>query len=159
VRTIYVKFGGTAGLFQAILMRGREQYFSSMESLESSQRPIREVLLDVGQRIHELLGSPAVVNLHRMVIAEAHASPELAQAFFEGGPQQTRLMLTRYFERPDIRAQLREDMQPPQLAVHLLNCLTGDPLKRYLFGVEALRREESPSVELAVDLFLRSVLR
>jgi TetR/AcrR family transcriptional repressor of mexJK operon len=160
VRTIYVKFGGKAGLFKAILLRGREHYFSSMEHLASSQRPIREVLVDFGHRFDKLLTSQAVVNLHRMVIAEAHSSPELAHAFFDGGPKQTRAMLTEYFERPDVKAMLREDLSAPQLAVHLINCLTGDPLKRYLFGVEEVMQEQDrPSIDIAVDLFLRGVLR
>lgn len=160
VRTIYVKFGGKAGLFQAILLRGREHYFSSMEDLASNQHPIREVLVDFANRFIKLLTSQAVINLHRMVIAEAHTSPELAQAFFDGGPRQTRLMLTRYFERPDVKVQLRDDLTPPQLAVHMINCLTGDPLKRYLFDMdEQMAANERPSIDIAVDLFLRGVLK
>jgi AcrR family transcriptional regulator len=160
VRTIYVKFGGKAGLFKAILLRGREHYFSSMEDLASSQRPMREVLVDFGHRFNKLLTSQAVVNLHRMVIAEAHSSPELARAFFDGGPRQTREMLTRYFERPDVKTQLREDLHTHQLAVHLINCLTGDPLKRYLFDVAEVNTElDRPSIDIAVDLFLRGVLK
>ena len=154
VRTIYVKFGGKSGLFREILKSGREGYFETMEDLETNQRPIREVLVDFGMRVHELMSSGVVVKLHRMVIAEAHHDPELAEAFFESGPQQTRLALQRYFSRPDVRAQLR-DLPAEQLAIHLMNCLMGDLLKRYLFAQQIPPTHgDSTLVEQRVDLFL-----
>ncbi len=157
VRTIYVKFGGKAGLFREILRSGREVYFETMENLETNQRPIREVLIDFGVRIHELLATPTAINLHRMVIAEAPHAPELAEAFFEAGPRQTREALRQYFLRPDVRAQLR-DLPPEQLTVHLMNCLMGDQLKRYLFAAPAYSAcQQALVVEERVDLFLHGV--
>lgn len=157
VRTIYVKFGGKSGLFREILKSGRDVYFETMEDLDTNRRPIREVLLDFGMRVHELLSSGAVIKLHRMVIAEAQHDPDLAQAFFEAGPLQTRLALQRYFTRPDVRAQLR-DIPPDQLAVHLLNCLMGDQLKRYLLAPQGgAAPENGLLLEQRVDLFLYGV--
>lgn len=157
VRTIYVKFGGKSGLFREILKSGRDIYFETMEDLETNPRPMREVLLDFGMRFHELVSSGAVIKLYRMVIAEAHHDPELAEAFFESGPRQTRLALERYFNRPDVRAQLCA-LPADQLVVHLLNCLMGDHLKRYLFSPQVhSAHEESLLVEQRVDLFLNGV--
>ncbi|QBE64726.1 TetR/AcrR family transcriptional regulator [Pseudoduganella lutea] len=154
VRTIYVKFGGKSGLFREILKSGRDVYFESMEDLETTSRPIRDVLVDFGMRVHELMSSEGAIKLHRMVIAEAHHDPELAEVFFESGPQQTRLALQRYFSRADVRAQLR-DLPAEQLAVHLMNCLMGDLLKRYLFASHApVSHGNASLVEGRVDLFL-----
>ncbi|QGZ39378.1 TetR family transcriptional regulator [Pseudoduganella flava] len=154
VRTIYVKFGGKSGLFREILRSGREVYFGTMEDLETNQRPLREVLIDFGTRVHELLSSSVVIKLHRMVIAEAHHDQELAEAFFDAGPQQTRVALCRYFSRPEVRAQLR-DLPAEQLAVHFMNCLMGDHVKRYLFGPAPTgARDTELQVEQRVDLFL-----
>ncbi|WBS01894.1 TetR/AcrR family transcriptional regulator [Pseudoduganella sp. SL102] len=154
VRTIYVKFGGKSGLFREILASGRDVYFDTMEDLETNQRPMREVLLDFGMRFHKLVSSGAVIKLYRMVIAEAHHDPELAEAFFESGPRQTRLALERYFNRPDVRTQLR-DIPADQLVVHLMNCLMGDHLKRYLFAVPPSNpQDDALLVEQRVDLFL-----
>jgi AcrR family transcriptional regulator len=154
VRTIYVKFGGKNGLFREILASGRGVYFDTMEDLETNQRPIREVLVDFGMRFHKLVSSGPVIKLYRMVIAEAHHDPELAESFFESGPRQTRLALERYFDRPDVRAQLR-DIPADQLVVHLMNCLMGDHLKRYLFAAPAATpQDDALLVEQRVDLFL-----
>lgn len=158
VRTIYVKFGGKRGLFCEILRSGRDAYFASMEDLGTDQRPVRDVLIDFGMRVHELISSPAVIKLHQMVMAEAHSDPELAQAFFEAGPQRTRTALTSYFSRPEVRAHLVA-LPPEQLAVHLLNCLMGDHIKRYLFGPAAPPPEQAALlVEQRVDLFLHGTL-
>lgn len=160
VRTIYVKFGGKAGLFREILRSGRESYFATMENLETNVRPMREILIDFGMRMNQLLSSPAAINLHRMVIAEAAADPELAEAFFEAGPRQTRDALRTFFSRADIRAQLRADMPPEQLAVHFINCLMGDQLKRYLFMLQACGEHlDVPLVEQRIDLFLMGAQR
>lgn len=159
VRTIYVKFGGKAGLFKALILRKREEFFETMESLEESKRPMRDILLDYGMRFHDLVTSPDVVTFHQIVIAEAHNNPELAEAFFDAGPRQTREMLGRFFNREDIRAQLRTDVSSEHLAVHLLNCLMGDQLKRFLFETRTACVPDKRTVEEGIDLFLNGVLR
>jgi AcrR family transcriptional regulator len=160
VRTIYVKFGGKAGLFTAVINAGCAPFFATMHDMETAVRPLRDMLLDFGLRFGQLVASPQVLAVHRMVIAESMSNPELAQAFFEAGPRQTREALQRFFARPDVRSQLREDMTPETLTVHLLNCIMGDQLKRYLFVInqtlpmpDVLRQ-----VELGVDLFLGGAL-
>jgi TetR/AcrR family transcriptional regulator, mexJK operon transcriptional repressor len=159
VRTIYVKFGGKAGLFREILRSGRESYFATMEDLETNVRPMREILIDFGLRMNKLLAAPSAINLHRIVIAEAAAAPELAEAFFDAGPRQTREALRTFFSRADIRAQLRADMPPEQLSVHFLNCLMGDQLKRYLFMPQSGEHQNPLPVEQRVDLFLMGAQR
>lgn len=161
VRTIYVKFGGKAGLFTAVINAGIAPFFATMHDMETSVRPLREILLDFALRFGQLVASPQVLALHRMVIAESMSSPELALAFFEAGPKQTREALTRFFARPDIGSQLRSDMQPETLTVHLLNCIMGDQLKRYLFVINATAPvpDVRQQVELGVELFLGGALR
>jgi TetR/AcrR family transcriptional repressor of mexJK operon len=154
VRTIYVKFGGKAGLFRAIVRSARHGFFTSMEDLQATARPLREVLVDFAARMHGLMSSPAMVNLHRLVIAEADADPALGAAFFEAGPRQTREMLWAYFARAEVRAQLR-DLPAVQLTDYLLDCVMGDPLRTYLFGLPD--GEDGDDLALAgarVDLFL-----
>lgn len=159
VRTIYVKFGGKAGLFKELIMRKRAEFFATMESLEESKRPMRDILLDYGFRFHQLVTSPDVLTFHQIVIAEAHNNPELADAFFDAGPRQTREMLSRFFDREDIRAQLRTDVSSEKLAIHLLNCLMGDQLKRFLFESRGGMACCDGAVEEGIDLFLNGVMR
>lgn len=161
VRTIYVKFGGKAGLFAAVIAAGRTHFFANMDDVDTTTRPLRDVLFDFGLHLTSLLTSPVAIALHRMVIAEAQSNPELAQAFFDVGPGQTRAHLIRLFSRPDIRAQLRDDVPLEMLAVQLQNCLTGDQIRRYLFQPDALPTMDDVhrQLNIGLDMFLGGALR
>lgn len=161
VRTIYVKFGGKAGLLNAVIAEGRARFFAGMSSMDTDTRPMEEVLADFGRRFLGLVSAPAFVKLHRMVIAEAHSTPELAITFNQAGPQQTREQLSRFFARPEIKAQLRTEVPHEALAVHLINCLLGDQLSRVLFAADTppTAEENQRRVAQGLDLFLNGVRR
>jgi len=131
VRTIYVKFGGKAGLLKAVLAARRERLFDG-PGMETDTRPLREVVDEFARRFHALLCSHEAMEMQRVVIAEAATNPELAETFYEGGPRLTREMLARYFSRPDIRVQLRDDLDLALLPAHLIGCIIGDPILRFL---------------------------
>ena len=151
VRTIYVKFGGKAGLFNAVVELRRAAYFSTMPALETDMRPLPAILGEFGFLF---------VQLVTMVVAEAATHPELAETFYKVGPGQTREMLIKFFSRPDIAPLFRAELTPSILALHLLNCLLGDQMSRLLFppqqqpDVAQLRTK----VALSLDLFLRGTL-
>jgi TetR/AcrR family transcriptional regulator, mexJK operon transcriptional repressor len=159
VRTIYVKFGGKAGLFNAVLETNRDRFFD-MHGMETDPRPIKSIVDDFSRRFLDLVMEPAALSMQRMVIAEAASNPELAQTYFDAGPKQMREMLARFFARPDIRAQLRDDVPLALLPVHLLNCVMGDHISRYLFQPSPEPREDvARSLDARLSLFYRSVLR
>ena len=161
VRTIYVKFGGKSGLFNAVVEQKRAAYFSTMPALETDMRPLTVILAEFGLLFSQLVTMPAAIRLNRMVIAEAATHPELAETFYKVGPGQTREMLMRFFGRPDIAPLFRAALTPEQLSMHLLSCLMGDQMSRLLFAPT-----EQPSVaqlrklvEARLDLFLRGTLQ
>ncbi len=159
VRTIYVKFGGKAGLFQEVLVANREKFFT-LSKMDSDPRPMKDVLREFGLHLLDMIAAPDAVTMQRMVIAEAGSNPELAQSFFDAGPRQTREMLARYFARPDIRDQLRDDVPLAQLPVHLSNCVMGDQFGRFLFGQTQQTREEMvQDLDLRLRFFYQAVLR
>ena len=159
VRTIYVKFGGKAGLLHAVLVANRERFFNTHE-MEQDQRPLKAIVSDFAAHFLDLVSMPEALSMTRMVIADAPGNVELAQTFFDAGPKQTREMLTRFFARPDIRAQLRDDVALDALPVHLLNCISGDHYSKLLFGPEQTSRAQVlRELEQRLDLFYRSVLK
>jgi TetR/AcrR family transcriptional repressor of mexJK operon len=161
VRTIYVKFGGKVGLLEAIITDGRANYMAGVANMETDPRPMQQILSDFAVRFLELISLPTFTSLHRMVVAEAKSTPELAAAFFEAGPLRTREELGRFFARADVQAQLRPDLRPDLLPVFLINCLMGDHMARLLFPAEqpATRDELRRQADEGLDLFLRGVLR
>lgn len=161
VRTIYVKFGGKAGLLKAVITAKRERYFTPASEMRIDKRPLRDILADIGLRFLELVYTPGSIQLHRMVIAEAMTNPELAQTFYEAGPQMTRNILIEFFSLPHIIMQFRPELALDTLATHMINCMLGDQLGRFLVFTDKghTREELQAKVELGLDLFLRSTLR
>ena len=161
VRTIYVKFGGKAGLFNAIITGHKERYFSTMADMETDMRPVEQILADFGFRIVELISKPEATRLHRMVLAEAGSNPELATTFYQVGPGHTREALGRFLGRADVKPLFRPDIPTKQLAIHLLNCITGDQFSRLLFPPETAPTEAEirAKVALGLDLFFHGTLR
>jgi AcrR family transcriptional regulator len=159
VRTIYVKFGGKAGLLNAVLVANRERFFNT-HVMEQDQRPLKQIVSDFAVHFLDLVTMPEALSMARMVIADAPGNAELAQTFFDAGPKQMREMLLRFFTRPDIRAQLRDDVELDLLPVHLLNCIGGDPYSRLLFVQPKLPRAQVlHALEQRLDLFYRGVLK
>jgi TetR/AcrR family transcriptional repressor of mexJK operon len=158
VRTIYVKFGGKAGLLNAAIQSRRERYFK-VQDMETDPRPFKIIVEDFARHFLDLLWRPEALSLQRVVIAEAASNPELAQAFNEAGPKLTCSMLERFFARPDIRAQLRDDLPFDQLPMYLLNTIAGDQLGRFLHPHPLPQQEMERQLDARLQLFYRSVLR
>jgi len=159
VRTIYVKFGGKAGLLNAVMESRRDRFFR-LGDMETDTRPFKEIVDDFARHFLDLLCAAEPINLQRVVIAEAPANPELAQTFYDAGPKLTRDMLERFFARPDIRAQLREDLPFDQLVTCLISAISGDQLGRFLFPQRAPARDEMlRQLDGRLGLFYRGVLR
>jgi TetR/AcrR family transcriptional repressor of mexJK operon len=158
VRTIYVKFGGKAGLLHAVLAAKRDRFFRS-QPMHTDTRPLKEVVDEFARNMYELLTSQEAVDLQRIVMAEAPTNPELAEAFWNGGPRQTREMLGRFFARPDIRAQLRADVALDLLPGYLMSCIAGDQICRFVFPPEKLSPEVAlRELDRRLEFFYRAVL-
>jgi AcrR family transcriptional regulator len=157
VRTIYVKFGGKEGLLRAVLAAKRDRFFRS-QPMDSDPRPFREIVGDFAHQMHGLLISAEALEMQRVVLAEAPTNPELADAFWNGGPRQTRDMLARFFARPDIRAQMRPDVPLELLPSFLMACIGGEQLRTLICPHITTPEEALHELQGRLDLFYRSVL-
>ena len=159
VRTIYIKFGGKIGILKALMQDKRDAMFDNID-MERDPRPLREVIDDFAARLYNLLTSPEAVGLQRMLAAEARANPELVDTFFAMGPEVSRGAIAQYLQRPEVRAQLRDDLPFSQLPVLLINTVLGDQLSRVLRDQQEGTPEEcAQALKQRLELFYRSVLR
>ncbi len=159
VRTIYVKFGGKAGLLNAVLVSRRDQFFR-MRDMDKDLRPFRDVVRDFAHQFFDLLCKEQLIAMQRVVIAEAPGNPELADTFYSAGPRLTREMLDRFFARPDVRAQLRDDLPFGQLPAILTSTIAGDSVQRFVFpDAQPAPAEAHRLLDERLELFFRSVLR
>jgi TetR/AcrR family transcriptional repressor of mexJK operon len=160
VRTIYVKFGGKAGLFNAVIADGRSRYFA-IADMASDKRPIEQILNGFGLHLLRLMSLPQIVRMHRMVIAEANTNPELALTFDRAGPGQILEMLTRFFAQAEHKARFRADFPADTLALHLFNCILGDQVTRLMFEPQkqASDADMLRKVAQGLDFFFKTTLR
>jgi TetR/AcrR family transcriptional repressor of mexJK operon len=156
IRTIYVKFGGKAGLVAAMIEAKREVYLSG-KALLTDPRPVREVLGEFARQLHRLLQEPDTQALRRMIVAEGEANPELVDSFYRAGPGITHELLNGYLARADVRRQLREDLPFDQLSMFFTNCVIGDTLMRKLGCAQSDPSEAA--LEARMTLFFRAVMR
>jgi len=70
VRTIYVKFGGKAGLLHAVLADKRHRFFRS-QPMQTDTRPLKEIVDEFARNMYELLTSQEAIDMQRIVLAEA----------------------------------------------------------------------------------------
>jgi TetR/AcrR family transcriptional repressor of mexJK operon len=158
VRTIYVKFGGKEGLLAAVLAAKRHRFFRS-QPMETDPRPLREIVDDFAHQMYALITSQEAIDLQRIVLAEAPKNPELAEAFWNGGPLKTREMLARFFARPDIRAQMRPDVPLDLLPCHLMATITGEMIMNLMRPHRLVDPDKAErDLEGRLELFYHSIL-
>jgi TetR/AcrR family transcriptional repressor of mexJK operon len=141
--TLYSHFSGKAELFKTCVSTRRET------AIEAHLHP--ELLPDdpvTGlQRIAEvfcdLLYSPEVLSLYRLMMAEAYRQPELAKIFIEAGPAPTHRLVAAYLVRLDRLGKLTVP-DPEQSAELFLGMLRG---KSHALAVLGLP-EERPRSQL-----------
>ena len=159
VRTIYVKFGGKAGLFQAVLAANRDKFIPPQQ-MESDMRPLRQVVGAFAEHFLALISAPDALEIQRMVITEAKTNPELASSFYQAGPKLARDMLGRYFARPDVRTQLRDELELDLIPTFLTTCIVGDGFARFLFNpADQPADQVSRLLEQRLELFYAAVLK
>lgn len=154
-QTLYALFGGKQGLFEAIISKNCETIFGGLTPEHLASRAPGEALHEFGIRYLGIVTSPACLNLHRLVIAEASRFPELAERFWKLGPGRSRAFLTAFFDRQIERGALRLP-DSKAAADHFLDILSGTPRLQCLIGLRAppLPAEINKMVAAAVAQFL-----
>ena len=84
--TVYAHFASKAELFSAYVERECERNLKHVFDAIPAGRGIADTLREIGLRMVGLMLSPTGLTVDRIVVSEAEAFPELAQAFFVAGP-------------------------------------------------------------------------
>lgn len=112
-------------------------------------------LVEIGLGLANLVLSPDVMAISRLVVAESERFPELGQVFYETGPRKGEIRLAAHFDRAVAQGHLKA-VDTTRLARRFKNLCLGDLFDRRLWGVipnptpEVLRE----SVSEAVRIFL-----
>jgi TetR/AcrR family transcriptional repressor of mexJK operon len=133
-QTLYALFGGKQGLFEALVTETCWSIFGGLTPEKLASQSPDLVLTEVGVRYLEIVLSPPVLNLTRLVVAEASRIPEIAETYWRLGPGRSRAFLTAFFDRQIERGSL--EMQDSRKgADHFLEMLSGTIRFQCLIGV------------------------
>jgi AcrR family transcriptional regulator len=153
--TLYRLFGNKEGLFQAVIERNSQQMITKLASpLMQSKDPI-EVLHTLGHSFLEILSSPMVGAIHRLLISEAGRNPKLREIFVKMAPERNLRAVADYLQTLVNSGYLQlEDSY--MAAQQLLSMFKGNYHMRCVLGetVVISEQEKKQYVESAVGIFL-----
>lgn len=140
-QTVYSHFANKDELFRECIINKIELYGLDMQGFESNA-PVRDVLKKAGMRFLSLLADDDVIAMHRLLIAETPAFPQLAASFWESGPQTTMQALTELLQQCNAheRCQISD---PQKAASDFLLLIEGHYfMRRLINNAEPLSEDE-----------------
>jgi TetR/AcrR family transcriptional regulator, mexJK operon transcriptional repressor len=115
--TLYRHFGSKEDLFAEIVRNRARCLLGRLDTDVEEQRPLAEVLRDLGVNLLAAMTSPDVSRLLRLVVAEAPRDPAIGRIFYTLGPERTRERLTEILEAARTRGEFEGDR--PALAASI----------------------------------------
>jgi AcrR family transcriptional regulator len=156
--TVYSFFGGKDGLFAAIVEERSGRILTAFGDPEVVDADIPSALAHIARRYMEVVMSPDVVGLYRLIIAEGVRFPELARTFHRLGPDRTNAHLTGMLSAWRERGLIRLD--DPQLAAEqFFGAVSGELHRRAMAGIipKNLRCAIQRSIDNAVQVFWNGI--
>ena len=158
-QTVYKHFGSKEALFVELVTSmtdaaGDRVHVDLADPTESDDLP--SFLEAYADRQLDIVMTPKLLQLRRLVIGEGTRFPELAEALYEHGPKRAIATLARMFERLAERSLLRVD-DPTAAATEFNWLVMGEPVNRaMLLGDAAIptATERAAQVRAAVRVFL-----
>ncbi len=97
--TVYAHFAGKEELFGAVVTDMSERRFHGFSADALDPRDIAASLTTIAVRFLDLILSPEVIALNRIIIGEVTRFPVLGQVFWEAGPARTRVQIEAFLRR------------------------------------------------------------
>lgn len=156
--TVYNHFEDKQALFVACALEEAEAMRAGLRAcLDQPAGDVEQGLQRIGEKVMQVLLSPAVVGLHRHVIAEAGRFPDVGRTIFDRGPRLTQELIAAHLERWDRSGALRID-DPRSAAIQFLALCQGDLLARARLVMLEYPADEQvrETVSRAVRTFVRA---
>lgn len=133
--TLYNYFSSKEALFTAFVVEAGRKRFSELAGVELSSRGPHAALVELGTLFLELLLSPEIVSINRLVVAEAVRIPQVGKIFYENGPQKVSAEFERVFGLLSGRGLIPADLVP-LAAKQFKSLCESDTYERCLWGIE-----------------------
>ncbi|HEY9334738.1 MAG TPA: TetR/AcrR family transcriptional regulator [Kribbella sp.] len=160
-QTVYKQFENKERLFTEIVLGTSDQLIDGLQqayadTLEGAA-DAREALRALAYRLLQSLTADGVLQLRRLVIAEADRFPEVCGAWFTSGFEKSLEALGQALHRLSERGLLRELDDPTLAAYQFAGLVMYKPMNRAMFA--GTRQRPKPGeleglADRAVDVFL-----
>ncbi|MFC8342259.1 TetR/AcrR family transcriptional regulator [Streptomyces sp. NPDC057280] len=158
-QTVYKNFTDKQRLFTEIIHGGLDridELFSNVTGSLADTQDLEKDLTALARQFVTILTQPRLLQLRRLVIAEADRFPELGRTYYERGPERVHALLAESFARLADRKLLT--LHDPVLAAnHLTWLITSIPVNKVMFcgsGEHFTRAELDHYADEAVRVFL-----
>lgn len=136
-QTVYKQFADKEHLFAQIIL-GRtsalgDQLAKAYATLDDATEPL-PALRDVGRQLLQSLSRPEVLQLRRLVIAEADRFPDVSGTWWQEAFHPSLVLLGEAMERMAGRGLLRELTDPTLAAYHFAGLVMYKPMNRMMFA-------------------------
>jgi len=158
--SLYSYFGSKEGLFWEMAGELTDEFIEELAVPTQADADLENTLNTIGLRFLRGFLDPAGCRMFRTLIAESQRFPELAQRFFERGPQCARQALGQYLRLQQEAGRI--DCADPQMAAsQLLELVKGPPHARVMLSMPPFLPGFDPQQHVAgaVRLFLYGCVR
>lgn len=153
--TVYTHFQNEQQLFAAMVQRECDRCIEKMAIPDDvHELELQAALKRIADAFLQILVTPGILAIFRVVIAEGRRFPELGSIFYESGPGVTLAGVISYIERAQALGLVRKE-PPSQAANQFLGMLRGDLQLRALLGLVE-EDELERTAQAAVNTFLRA---
>ncbi|WP_283136477.1 TetR/AcrR family transcriptional regulator [Rhizohabitans arisaemae] len=142
-QTVYKQFQDKKHLFSEIILGTTVQVVAGLgqayASILEETPDVGQALRDLGRRLLVDLTRPDVLQLRRLVLAEADRFPDIATAWFEGAFHRSLVLLGESMTRLADRGALRELPDPTLAAYQFAGLVMYKPMNQVMFAGTAAR--------------------
>jgi AcrR family transcriptional regulator len=160
-QTVYKQFADKEHLFAEIILGTTAEivdgFARDYASVLDQATDARQALRDLARRFLDSLLRPDVLQLRRLVLAEADRFPDVSGAWFQRGFHQTLVLLGEAMRRMADRGMLRDLPDPTLAAYQFAGLVMYKPMNQVMFaGTEAVppAGEVDTIADRAADVFL-----
>lgn len=160
-QTVYKQFADKEHLFADIVLgtfgQLADDFARTYASTLEDATDMRQAFGDLARWFLDTLTQPYIVQLRRLVVAEADRFPAIAAAWFEGAFHRTLVLLGESMARLADRGMLRELVDPTLAAYQFAGLVMYKPMNQLMFagtGARPPADELGQIADRAAEVFL-----
>lgn len=155
-QTVYSHYKNKDTLFSHMLAMLSEKYAPPAALGTGANKPVEELLYEIGHAFLAMLTSYEGMATTRLVISEVQSHPKLAQRYYEDGTLRTISMLAQFLDTQNKRGKLAI-ADTESAASYFFAMLKGRYFLRMLLAVKPVPsvKEKEAHVKETVQVFMR----